>query len=413
MAGWAAAGTQLPVRVDGALAGIAVANEDRPDLAVVGGQAFELWFDPPLRAGAEIAVDGFASARVAAPVRRRWQPDNGRPRALFVDQALPTAGRDAGAEAALSHVAALERLGFAVTVAAHGAVEAALAAHAGQVRLAYLHRLASTAWMPAVQAANPGVTILYGLGDLHGLRARRRFAVTGHPVPEGLEAAELAAARNASVITHSSHEAALLAEVGVAAHVVPWAVPGGRRGIAGNDVMFLGGFGHDPNVDAVAWLLAEVMPLIWAHRPELRLRVVGRDMPGWLRDTASERVTIVPDATNLAACWAVARLAVAPLRYGAGIKGKVLSALAHGVPCVCTPIAAEGLDGAPLLLAAAEPTEYARAVVAAWDDAGRMRDNGCHRIRWASEHWNDAATERALAAAVDAAQSSLTAAAPG
>jgi len=405
VAGWAAAGARLAVRVDGAPAGIATANEDRPDLAVVGGQAFELWFDPPLRPGAEVTVEGFAGVCVAASRRHRWQPDSGRPLALFVDQSLPVAGRDAGAEAALSHVAALERLGFAVTVVAHGAVEAALAAHAGQVRLAYLHRLASTAWMPAVRAANPGVMVLYGVGDLHGLRARRRFAVTGHPVPEGLEAAELTAARHAVVVTHSDYEAALLAEAGVAAHVVPWAVPGGRRGMAQGDVMFLGGFGHAPNVDAAAWLLAEVMPRVWAQRPELRLRVVGRDVPGWLRDAASERVAIVPDATDLAACWAEARLAVAPLRYGAGIKGKVVSALAHGVPCVCTPIAAEGLEDAPLLLAAAEPSEYARAMVAAWDDAGRVRDDGAHRVRWAGEHWSEAATERALAAAIDAAQS--------
>lgn len=100
------------MRVDGVAVGEAIANEDRPDLAAVGGQAFELWFDPPLQPGADIVVQGFPAARLAATRLGRWQPDRGRPLALFVDQALPTAGRDAGSDAALSHIAALERLGF-------------------------------------------------------------------------------------------------------------------------------------------------------------------------------------------------------------------------------------------------------------------------------------------------------------
>ncbi len=389
------------VRVDGVAVGIAVANEDRPDLAAVGGQAFELWFDSPLRPGTEIIVEGFPAARVATPRRREWQPDLGRPLALFVDQALPAAGRDAGSDAALSHIAALERLGFAVAVATHATTPTALDEHAGRVRLAYLHRLPSMAWLPAVRAANPGVRALYGVGDLHGLRARRRWEVTGHPVPKGLEAAELAAARSADVITHSDFEAALLATSGVAASVAPWHVPlDAAEALDGYEALFLGSFGHAPNRDAVEWLLTAVMPVVWARAPAIRLRLAGRDMPDWVRGAASERVVAEPDAPDLAQTMQRTRLMLAPLRFGAGVKGKVLTAMAHGVPCLCTPVAAEGLATAPILTVERDPAAYADAMIEAWSGAERLTRLGSASRAWVGEHWSGPATDKALAALV-------------
>lgn len=383
------------------LLGNAVANEDRPDLAAVDGQAFELWFDRPLRPGAEIVVDGFPAARVAAPRQSQWLPDSGRPLALFVDQALPVAGRDAGSDAALSHIAALKRLGFAVAVTAHATVPATLEAHAGRVRLAYLHRLPSMAWLPAVRAANPGVRALYGLGDLHGLRARRRQEATGHPAPPGLEAAEMAAARAADVITHSEFEAALLAGSGIAARVVPWHVPlGAATTDGGREMLFLGSFGHAPNRDAAEWLLTTVMPAVWARAPGIRLRLAGRDMPASILAAASDRVVVEPDAPDLARTMQRARLMLAPLRFGAGVKGKVLTAMAHGVPCLCTPVAAEGLAGAPVLFAQCDAAAYANAIIEAWSGIEALRRLGIASRAWVGEHWSLAATDKALAALV-------------
>ena len=398
MAGWAGAQARLDVWVDGLAVGSAVANEDRPDLAAVGGRAFEFWFDPPLRPGAEIVVGDFPAAQVSAPRQCRGQPDQGRRLALFVDQAVPAAGRDAGSDAAVSHIEGLRRLGFAVAVAAHAEVPAALDEYAGRVRLAYLHRLPSMAWLPAVRAANPGVRAIYGVGDLHGLRARRRREVTGHPVPHRLEAAELATARTAHVITHSEVEAALLAASGIAARVVPWHVPLGAAAAAGGDEMlFVGSFGHAPNRDAVAWLLTSVMPTVWARAPEVRLRLAGRDMPAWVREAASERVAVEPDAPDLAQTMRRVRLALAPLRFGAGIKGKVLTAMAHALPCLCTPVAAEGLATAPVLIAECDADAYANAVIEAWSGVDQLARAGCASRAWVARHWSRQATDGALA----------------
>ncbi len=398
MAGWAAPQARLDVSVDGVAVGSAVADEDRPDLAAVDGQAFELWFDPPVRSGAEIRVEGFAPVHVAALRHHGWQPDRTRPLALFVDRALPAAGRDAGSDAAVSHVAAFERLGYAVVVTDHATAAATLEANAGRVRLAYLHRLSSMAWLPAVRAANPGVRVVYGVGDLHGLRARRRRDVTGHRVPHGLEAAERAAARSAEVITHSEFEAASLATMGVVARLVPWHVPlGDPVAPVGSEVLFLGSFGHAPNRDAVAWLLGAVMPAVWARVPTIRLRIVGRDMPRWVREAGSGSVVVEPDAGDLAPIMRRARLALAPLRFGAGVKGKVLTAMAHGVPCLCTPCAAEGLGPAPVLLADCDAAAYADAVVAAWNDIASLERTGRTSRAWVEAHWSAQATDAALA----------------
>ena len=388
----------LDVSVDGVVQGRAVANEERPDLGPVGGKAFEFWFDQPLRPGAEIVVDGFPTVRVAAPRLARRQADRGRPVALFVDQALPVSGRDAGSEAALSHIAALERLGYTVAVAQHAAVGAALDQHAGRVRLAYLHRLPSMAWLPAVRAANPGVRVIYGLADLHGLRARRRQEVTGHPVPHGLEAAELAAARSAEVITHSDLEAALLAAAGIAATVAPGHGPRGTAAASdGSEVLFLGSFGHEPNRDAARWLTTSVMPAVWMRAPGIRLRLAGRDMPEWVRRQASDRVVVEPDAADLASTMRRARLALAPLRFGAGVKGKVLTAMAYSLPCLCTPVAAEGLGNAPVLHARCDPADYADAIVEACDATDRLKRLAQASRAWVAERWSSQATDVALA----------------
>ena len=349
-------------------------------------------------------VQGFPPVVVPVPRHHGWRADRDRPLALFVDRARPVAGRDAGSDAALSHIAALGRLGYAVAVADHAAVAAALDEHAGRVRLAYLHRVSSMAWLPAVRDANPGVRVVYGVGDLHGLRARRRWQVTGHPMPPGLEAAELAAARSAETVTHSDFEAALLAAAGVASTVAPWHVPlGSAVALGGSEALFVGSFGHAPNGDAVRWLLASVMPAVWARAPGIRLRLVGRDMPRWVRQAGSERVVVDPDLADLTPAMRHARLALAPLRFGAGVKGKVLTAMAHGVPCLCTPVAAEGLAAAPILRAECDAAGYADAIVAAWHAVERLQHVASASRAWVADHWSARATDTALAALAPAA----------
>ena len=142
---------------------------------------------------------------------------------------------------------------------------------------------------------------------------------------------------------------------------------------------FIGGFAHAPNTDAVRYFLAEVWPLILCDEPDCAMTIVGADAPADLLAGACGNVRLLGQIPDIGPWLDQLRLTVAPLRYGAGAKGKVASSLAAGVPCIATPIAAEGMDlaGADGVVVAAGPAAFAACVVdllrneANWDAASR------------------------------------------
>jgi hypothetical protein len=358
---WAADGpVRLEVLLEAIKADEVVADRPRADLdaAGLGACAFEAWFPACAAPGATVALRtsdgemlGAPACVPALPSPAGCLPDRGAPLALFLDAATPDAARDAGSAAALSHMASLRRLGFEVAFAADADAPAVLAATAGRVRLAYLHRLPVMArWAESVRALNPGVRIMFALADLASLREARQ-AVVQHGVVSGhLPAAELAACRMAdAVLTHSTVEAGLLARNAALppVHVVPWEVParpstlpiGCRRGMG-----FIGSYGHAPNRDAAEVLLRGVMPLVHDVDPTIPCVLAGSFMPEGLRAEALSRGAVVlGQVQDAGAFFEQVRVSVAPLRFGAGVKGKVLDSLAAGVPCVMSRIAAEAL----------------------------------------------------------------------
>jgi glycosyltransferase involved in cell wall biosynthesis len=110
------------------------------------------------------------------------------------------------------------------------------------------------------------------------------------------------------------------------------------------DVLFLGSFTHEPNVDAAVILVRDVMPLVWPHAPDTMVVVVGQHPPSQVLALAGPRVEVTGHVPDLDPYWARARVMVAPLRYGAGVKGKLLASLAAGVPVVTTAVGNEGID---------------------------------------------------------------------
>lgn len=109
------------------------------------------------------------------------------------------------------------------------------------------------------------------------------------------------------------------------------------------DLMFVGGWGHPPNRDAITWLVRDIMPLLRHQLPDVRLHLVG-DLPMEARpDLQQPGVCIHGRVPDLAPMMRQCRVALAPLRYGAGVKGKVNTAMSYGIPVVATPIAVEGM----------------------------------------------------------------------
>ncbi len=317
---------------------------------------------------------------VATPLLRRVDvagPPEPLRRALVIDDTTPVLDRDAGSRAIVSHMRSLQRLGHAVAFmpadtqggpgaavlealgiqACHApwyvSVEELLRREAGGVDLVYLHRVSNARYLPLIRHHLPRARLVFAVADLHHLRLARQAEAEREPdlldYSRHVRATEIAAARIAdAVVTHSTSEAALLRPELPAnrVHVVPWSVPArptavpfaDRRGLA-----FIGGYRHAPNVDAAHHLAQVIMPLVWAMDPTVECRLVGSDMPDTLRALAGDRIVVDGHVPDLAAVFDRVRLTVAPLSFGAGVKGKVLDSLAAGVPCACTPVAAEGI----------------------------------------------------------------------
>jgi glycosyltransferase involved in cell wall biosynthesis len=150
-----------------------------------------------------------------------------------------------------------------------------------------------------------------------------------------------------------------------------------RRGL-----FFVGGFWHTPNADAVIWFVKEIWPLILRQQADLVFRIAGSNAPADVLALAQrpgvEVVGFVPDLTEL---FDRSRVFVAPMRFGAGVKGKVGQSMAHGLPVVATSIGAEGMsvrDGEHLLVADA-PGAFADAVLRLVGDDelwARLQANG-------------------------------------
>ena len=111
--------------------------------------------------------------------------------------------------------------------------------------------------------------------------------------------------------------------------------------------MVIRSFSHRPNVDAVVWLIEEILPLVRQKFPELTLSVVGPFAPQRLHDLAERHrgVKILGFVDDIEECFRRYRVFVSPLRWGGGVKVKILQAMAQGVPIVTTRVGAEGIDG--------------------------------------------------------------------
>jgi O-antigen biosynthesis protein len=324
-------------------------------------------------------------------------------RAYFIDDCVPTPDIDAGSNVAFQHMLALIDLGYKVTflpadnMARHDPYTAMLekygieCVHAPFCKsaeqllresrpppdLIFIHRFANAEkYAGMARVYFPRVKIIYSIADLHFLRLEREAKIVNSRQTaleaELIKERELAVMQKVDgVVAHSPHEADLIKKEKPATNVrvLGWAVPlhelktpiDRRYGIA-----FVGGYQHRPNVDAALHLFNEIMPLIRAEGLPIRCYLGGSRMPQEVKGLCAPDVEIVGYVADLANLFEKVRCAVAPLRYGAGVKGKVLDSFSFGLPCVMSDVAAEGLDLPAELswLVARSSKEFAQKVVA-------------------------------------------------
>jgi GT2 family glycosyltransferase/SAM-dependent methyltransferase/glycosyltransferase involved in cell wall biosynthesis len=335
---------------------------------------------------------------VASPEAVREASDRSRaPRVLVVDHRVPFPDRDAGSLRMLHMVRSFVQLGNRVTfipdnlqapapytrmlqklgvevICGAADVGQEIASIAAQLRLAVLSRpVIAPRFLDVIRERAPDVAIAYDTVDLHFLREERRAAL-GQPCAAkaaSLRELELGLVRGCDVtITVSEEERDVLASLVPGARIVVVPVvneivediaPPARR----SGVLFVGSFEHPPNADATIALVRSVMPLVWGELGPVEVRIVGPHPPASVRELAGPDVEILGWVEDIAPLYQQARVMVAPLRYGAGMKGKVTQSLAAGLPVVTTPIGAEGLgavDGLDLMIAE-QPVELAERIV--------------------------------------------------
>jgi glycosyltransferase involved in cell wall biosynthesis len=109
-------------------------------------------------------------------------------------------------------------------------------------------------------------------------------------------------------------------------------------------LLFVGNYEYAPNVDAALRLAREVLPQVQARLPEARLWLVGHAPTPEMQALVNDAITVTGSVPDVRPWLATATAFVSPLRLGAGIKNKVLEALAMGCPVVATPLSVDGID---------------------------------------------------------------------
>ncbi|MDE2483140.1 MAG: glycosyltransferase, partial [bacterium] len=370
-----------------------------------------------------ICFDDLASREAAltnGDVARRWHEDISRsfPRdeflieraarragatrtALLMDSFVPFDDRSAGARRTLAIARILRSLDWHVIFVAHdGGVYEPYTSRARRLGIEVIpHRGDATATLRSLPVpidlawiARPDVLshylptlrgavrapIVYDTVDLHYVRRRREAELRGNETAwEAMKTIELDLARKAEVtVVTSRSDARELEREGCTSSVVPivesraeFRAPYAMR----RDLLFLGNYSHEPNVDAVTWLVREIMPLVWERMPDVRLEIAGADPTPAVLRLAQSRVAVTGFVERAERLFDHSRIFVAPIRYGAGMKGKVVYSIARGLPVITTAIGAEGIalrDGESVLLRE-DARGFADAILELYNDEVR------------------------------------------
>lgn len=143
------------------------------------------------------------------------------------------------------------------------------------------------------------------------------------------------------------------------------------------NIMFVGGFNHPPNIDAVLWFAKEIFPLILKRYPNIKWHVVGSNPPLEVKELANGSILIEGFLSDdeLQKLYRSCRLAVVPLRVGAGVKGKVVEAAYYQIPLVTTPIGAEGLSlEEGFMMVADDALQLADKICKLYEDYSELRN---------------------------------------
>lgn len=301
---------------------------------------------------------------------------------LFIDHYVPHYDQDAGSRAVFMYLKILIKMGYNVKFVGdnfyrHEPYTSALQAAGIEVLYGNYYATHMSGWIRENRANidlafinRPHIgeryidllnecsikTVYFG-HDLHFLRLKRQAEVESSTQAlkdsERWKSRELALIKKSDVVYYPStlEVEILAADYGIGhARVLPlfsypveqWSgsfEPDSRKG-----TLFVGGFGHPPNVDAVKWLHDEIYPKL--DSDAFPIYIVGSNVPEEIKALADDNFRVLGYLTDekLSALYASVKLVAVPLRFGAGVKGKILEALYHSIPVVSTSVGLEGIS---------------------------------------------------------------------
>ncbi len=249
-----------------------------------------------------------------------------------------------------------------------------------------------------IRECEPDLSVVLDTVDVHFLREDTKAQLTGamkdREQADRVKARELEVCRDVEAIftvTEMDRQTLLREDLDLIIEVIPTIhtamfeesrLPQRQK----SNLLFIGGFNHSPNIDAVRYLCSEILPLVREKHPEVQALIIGDSPPPEILALRSDRVKILGHIPDTKPFLLTSYISVAPLRYGAGMKGKIGEALAHGLPVVTTSVGVQGmaLKHAEHVMVADSPTEFADCILALMSDQqlySRLTRSGPEFIR--------------------------------
>ena len=370
------------------------------------------------------------------PFRAR-ERSMGKPMILVVDHYVPTYDKDAGSKTTFQYLKMFVKKGYIVkflgdnflheepysTTLQQMGIEILygpeyqagiwkwLSDHGHDIQFAYLNRPHIASNYIDYIKENTDMKIIYYGHDLHFLREGREYELTGNQ--ERRKAAlhwksvEMSLMRKAAVSYYPSYvERYAIQELDEKIRVkdiVAYVYESFRQDIPSDfakreGLLFVGGFAHPPNIDAVLWFVGEVYPLIRSLMENVGqippdFYIVGSKVTDEIKslEQLGNGVVVKGFVTEeeLARLYDTTRIVVVPLRYGAGVKGKVVEALYNGAAVVTTSIGAEGIaEAETVMMVEDEPELFARAVFNLYNSPENCQEMSRKTQEYIKEHYS-------------------------
>lgn len=323
-------------------------------------------------------------------------------RILIIDASTPEPDKDAGSVTAFHFMQSMVNDGHRVTFIpadnfAHlghytndlqrigveclygpycNSVKEYLEMHGKHLDIVFLYRVTyASKYIKLVKTLCPDARIVFDTVDLHYLREQRQAEVENSSAlrkqAEKTKALELSvmSQSDATIVLSETEKEILTEEMPDAdIHVIPLIleIPGRKKLLQDRKgIVFIGGFRHTPNIDAVLFFINDIWPTIRQKCPDMEFTVIGSHPPDELLDLKADGINVVGFVEDISEYFDNTILSVVPLRFGAGIKGKIGTSLSYGVPVVGTAIATEGmgLEDRKNVLVAETAEEFTDAIL--------------------------------------------------